>query len=275
MLITAEEQKTDDGTAYFEAGSGTPLVLIHGVGLNKQVWQPQWQAFSGSFHVIAYDTLGHGNSPVPPESVSLGDYLDQLLALIDALGLPRVMLCGHSMGALITLGFALRHPDRVSAIVPLMAAFNRSEKHQQRSRGVADILAGDNAESLLEGTLQRWFTAEDYADQARRSKIELLKSWLLEADRVGYSRAYRMFAENGETYVGKLDAISAAALIITAEFDPNSTPAMSKQIADEISQSELVIMPGERHMGQYLGASELNPIVTAFLGRIKHQETTK
>jgi len=272
MLVTIEEHKTAEGTAYVEAGSGAPLVLIHGVGLNKHVWQPQWQDFSESFHVIAYDTLGHGNSPMPAESVRLDDYFDQLLDLLDSLNLQRIMLCGHSMGALISLGFALKHPDRVSAIVPLMAAFNRSEEHQKRSRRVADMLAGDDAESLLEGTLKRWFTDEDYAVDPRRAKIEMVKNWLLAADRTGYSRAYRMFAENGETYVGKLDGISVPALVITAEFDPNSTPAMSKQIADEIPQSELVIMPGERHMGQYLGASELNPVVKAFLDRIKRQE---
>ena len=272
MLITAEEHKTTEGTAYVEAGSGAPLVLIHGVGLNKQVWQPQWQDFNETFHVIAYDTLGHGNSPIPPASVCLDDYFDQLLVLLDSLNLQRVILCGHSMGALITLGFALKHPERVSAIVSMMAAFNRSEGHQQRSRRVADILAGDEAESLLEGTLQRWFTDEDYADDLRKTKIDMVKNWLLAANRTGYSRAYRMFAENGETYVGKLGDISVPALVITAEFDPNSTPAMSEQITDEIPQSELVIMPGERHMGQYLGASELNPVVTAFLGRIKHEE---
>ena len=275
MLITAEEQKTTDGTAYIEAGSGVPLILIHGVGLNKQVWQPQWQDFSRSCHVIAYDTLGHGNSRVPDESVCLDDYLEQLLSLIDALGFARVALCGHSMGALITLGFALKYPDRVSAIVPLMAAFNRSEEHQQRSRRVADMLAGDEAESLLEGTLQRWFTDEDYADDTRREKIKMVENWLLSADRDGYSRAYRMFAQNGETYVGRLGNINVPALVITAEFDPNSTPAMSKQIADEIPQSELVIMSGERHMGQYLGSNVLNPAVTAFLDRLKFQETMK
>jgi len=272
MLITAEEQKTPDGTAFIEAGSGAPLILIHGVGLNKQVWQPQWHDFSESFHVIAYDTLGHGNSPNASESVCLDDYLRQLLGLIDSLGLSRVMLCGHSMGALITLGFILKYSDRVSAIVPLMAAYNRSEAHQQRSRRVADVLAGDQAESLLEGTLQRWFTEEDYVDEIRRDKIERVKGWLLSADRDGYSRAYRTFAENGETYVGKLGEIKVPAQVITAEFDPNSTPAMSKQIADEIQQSELVIMPGERHMGQFIGANKINALITGFLRRIKQEE---
>ena len=275
MLITAEEQKTPDGTAYIEAGTGTPLILIHGVGLNKQVWQPQWQDFSSTFHVVAYDTLGHGNSPIPGESVCLDDYIEQLLSLIDALDLSQVMLCGHSMGALITLAFVIKYPERVSAIVPMMAAFNRSEEHQQRSRRVADILASDEAESLLDGTLQRWFTEADYADDSRRDKITKVKEWLLSANREGYSRAYRMFAENGETYVGKLDGISVPALVITGELDPNSTPAMTHEIANEIPQSEVVIMFGERHMGQYLGADILNPVITAFLGQVKHQEIMK
>ena len=151
MLMNLVEHKTSKGTAFIESGSGEPLVLIHGVGLRKQVWEPQIAAFANQYRVIAYDTLGHGNSPIPGAELTLDDYFDQLVELLDALEIDRINLCGHSMGALLTIGFTLNYPQRVARIIPMMGAFDRSPEHQQRSLKVADILASPEADTLLLG----------------------------------------------------------------------------------------------------------------------------
>jgi pimeloyl-ACP methyl ester carboxylesterase len=264
-LKSLTEQSTNAGTAFVDCGAGEPLVLIHGVGLNKQVWQPQLNAFSGEYRVIAYDTLGHGNSPIPGADLSLDDYIEQLAEMLDTLKIRRVNLCGHSMGALITLGFCLKYPHRVLRIIAMMAAYDRSLEHQQRSKKVADILAGSRAGMLLDSTLERWFTERDYSDPARAEQIRRVGDWLRTVDQSGYSRAYRVFAENGETYVGQLTDIAAPALFITAQDDPNSTPEMSRRMADELQYGQVYIMPGERHMGQYLAAQSIDPPIRRFL----------
>jgi pimeloyl-ACP methyl ester carboxylesterase len=264
MKILAEH-KTPAGTAYHEVGAGEPLILIHGVGLNKQVWEPQLTEFANRYRVIAYDTIGHGHSLIPADDIPLEAYFDQLIELLDTLDIPDVNLIGHSMGALITLGFSLKYPGRVRRIIPMMAAYDRLEEHQQRSRKVADILAGPQASSLLDSTLERWFTRQDYQDTVRKVRISRVKDWLQQADKSGYSRAYRIFAENGETYVGQLAKIKVPALFITAEFDSNSTPDMSRRMAAEVQRGKVYIMPGERHMGQYLGADSLAALITEFL----------
>jgi len=265
MFKSLTEHKTAVGTAYLDCGNGEPLVLIHGVGLNKQVWQPQFDAFCGEYRVIAYDTLGHGNSRIPSAHLALDDYFEQLAELLDTLEIPSVNLCGHSMGALITLGFSLKYPHRVRRIIPMMGAYDRTPDHRQRSRKVADILAGPGAGVLLKSTLGRWFTGQDYADPSRSEQISNVRGWLEAADQSGYSRAYRIFAENGETYVGKLAGISAPALFITAQDDPNSTPEMCRGMASEVQNGQAHIMHGERHMGQYLGANSIEPLIRRFL----------
>jgi pimeloyl-ACP methyl ester carboxylesterase len=265
MLQSLTERKTAAGTAYLDCGNGEPLVLIHGVGLNKQVWQPQVEAFCGDNRVIAYDTLGHGNSRIPTAALALDDYFEQLAELLDTLEIPGVNLCGHSMGALITLGFCLKYPHRVRRIIPMMAAYDRTPEHRQRSRKVADILAGPGAGGLLNSTLERWFTGQDYADPSRTEQISRVRDWLEAAYKSGYSRAYRVFAENGETCVGQLAGISAPALFITAQDDPNSTPEMCHRMASEVQHGQVHIMPGERHMGQYLGAASIEELIRRFL----------
>jgi pimeloyl-ACP methyl ester carboxylesterase len=265
MLKSLTEKKTEAGTAYVDYGDGEALVLIHGVGLNKQVWQPQLDAFCGEFRVIAYDTLGHGNSRIQDADLPLDDYFEQLTELLDTLDIRSANLCGHSMGALITLGFSLKYPDRVRRIIPMMGAYDRSPEHQRRSLKVADILAGPEAAVLLKSTLERWFTEQDYADPARAKMISQVRDWLETADKSGYSRAYRVFAQNGETYVGQLGKISAPAYFITARDDPNSTPEMSRRMAGEVQRGQVHIMAGERHMGQYLAAASIEPLIRRFL----------
>jgi len=256
---------TATGTAYVDCGGGEPLVLIHGVGLNRQVWQPQLDAFSDEFRVIAYDTLGHGNSRNPGPDPGLDDYIEQLAELLDTLEIRRVNLCGHSMGALITLGFSLKYPGRVRRIISMMAAYDRNPEHRHRSRKIADILADSGAGVLLDSTLKRWFTEQDYNDPARAELIHRVANWLKAADKDGYSRAYRVLAENGETHVGLLADITAPALFITAQNDPNSTPEMSRRMAEEVQRGQVHIMPGERHMGQYLAAQGIEPLIRRFL----------
>ena len=80
------------------------MVLVHGVGLRSDVWSPQIAAFSTSHRVIVYDTLGHGGSDLPPEPASLGVYVAQLEGLLDALGVARAVVIGHSMGGLVIAG---------------------------------------------------------------------------------------------------------------------------------------------------------------------------
>ena len=240
-------------------------MLIHGVGLNKQVWHPQLDALGGKYRVIAYDTLGHGNSRIPGADLALDDYIEQLAEMLDTLEIHRVNLCGHSMGALITLGFCLKYPHRVLRIIAMMAAYDRSPEHQQRSKKVAAILAGSKAGMLVDATLERWFTERDYSDPARAERIHRVGDWLKTVDQFGYSRAYRVFAENGESCVGRLAEIAAPALYITAQDDPNSTPEMSRRMADEMQHGQVHIMPGERHMGQYLAAQSIDPLIRRFL----------
>src|SRR5215213_11352115 len=76
-------------TAYTRTGYGTPVVLIHGVGLQGTIWKPQVEALRASHDVIAVDMPGHGGSSLPPANATLSHYADAILALLDALKVGR------------------------------------------------------------------------------------------------------------------------------------------------------------------------------------------
>jgi len=104
---------------YEQAGSGSPLVWVHGFACGIRSWDAQVRELSGSRRVITYDVRGFGLSEAPDGAAaySQAHCVADLAALIEHLGLERTALGGLSMGGNIALNFALAHPRRVSALI--------------------------------------------------------------------------------------------------------------------------------------------------------------
>lgn len=94
-------------------GSGEPIVILHGLFGSSQNWAGMGRKLSPSGHLFALDLRNHGESPHAPTH-SLADCVQDLADWADARGLRRLRLIGHSMGGLVAMGFALRHPQRTS-----------------------------------------------------------------------------------------------------------------------------------------------------------------
>ena len=96
---------------YRRAGSGDPLVLLHGgFGLDSRSWGPQLDGLDDEFSVIAWDAPGCGGSDDPPESFSLEHYADSLAGFVSAPGLTRPHILGLSFGGALALALYARHP---------------------------------------------------------------------------------------------------------------------------------------------------------------------
>ena len=102
---------------YTKAGSGPPLLLLHGNGEDGTYFVHQIEEFSRDFTVYAIDTRGHGKSPRGAAPFTISQFADDLLAFMDRQGLPRADILGFSDGGNIALIFALRHPDRVRRLI--------------------------------------------------------------------------------------------------------------------------------------------------------------
>jgi pimeloyl-ACP methyl ester carboxylesterase len=103
---------------YWRSGQGPDLVLVHGLGGNLAGWHlTMVPALQQEYRVLTYDLRGHGRSDAPPTGYTTGDMAQDLRGLLDALGIERAALVGHSWGADIVLHFALLNPGRVSELV--------------------------------------------------------------------------------------------------------------------------------------------------------------
>ena len=102
---------------YLDAGSGPPLVLLHGIGSAAASFRYQLEELSARFRVVAWDAPGYGAStPLAIERPTAGNYATALAGWLSALGIDRCHLLGHSLGALIAASFAAQQPDRVSRL---------------------------------------------------------------------------------------------------------------------------------------------------------------
>jgi pimeloyl-ACP methyl ester carboxylesterase len=100
-----------------ERGTGTPVVCIHGLTANAWCFQSIADIMAGDHPVFAYDLRGRGDSDKPEHGYSVPLHTADLIGIIDALGLDRPVLVGHSLGALISLYFAAHYPHKLSKLV--------------------------------------------------------------------------------------------------------------------------------------------------------------
>ena len=250
MSTTLPRSDLGHGLTGWQQGEGRPLLLIHGVGLQADAWLPMAPMLTPHFAVTAVDMPGHGKSEKLSGTPSLVEYTDRIAKIIDA---PSVVI-GHSMGALIAIDLAVRYPEKVQAIVPLNAVFQRSDE------AATAVLA--RAENMAAGsgtdpgpTLDRWFGAASAAEApASRAACE---RWLREVDQAAYAQAYLAFATATDPSDEDLAAIACPALLMTGELEPNSTPDMSFALAKRMGHAKVAIVPQARHMMPMTHADEV------------------
>lgn len=254
---------TVDGTAFSVHGSGEPLVLVHGVGMGKEIWTPQIAAFSQDYQVIVYDMLGHGGSALPAADVSLRDYANQLAGLLDHLGIASANVVGHSMGALVALEFALAYPQRVLRVAALNAVFMRSAAQRAAVLARAAALAHTGVSATVDSTLDRWFGQPVPAELEQSASM--VKHFLHTVNPQGYARTYQLFASSDAVHAEGLPSLAMPALFMTGECDPNSSPEMSRAMATLAPQGQLDIVAAERHMMNVTASDRVNRRLRIFL----------
>ena len=238
-----------NGSRYELSGAkDAPVVaLIHGLGLNRQVWDRYRSRLGQRYRVLTYDLYGHGESAAPPRTPSVTLFSEQLIGLMDELAIDQCTLVGFSLGGMINRRVAIDHPERVRALAILNSPHDRGDEAQARAERQAMDAAAGGPGATLEAAIERWFTAEfrnkhsDYIDRVR--------GWVLANDPQIYALCRQVLAFGVVELIRPEPPITHPTLVITCEHDSGSTPAMSQAIASEIAGAEIVIVPNLKHMG--------------------------
>lgn len=103
--------------AYLDAGKGSPVILVHGIGGSMWQWEYQQAALSAAHRLITLDLPGSGLSDKPGIAYTPTEMVELFREFMDRVGVPRATLVGNSMGAGLAIGVALTYPDRVDRLV--------------------------------------------------------------------------------------------------------------------------------------------------------------
>lgn len=136
--------------AWEEAGSGEPTVLlVHGWATDRRSLRPLLDRLRARHRVVAVDLRGFGESAAPAQAYTMEGYADDLAFVAERSGLRRSIVIGHSMGGLVALAFAARHPARVAKAVVLEALVGASEAQHAGLRKMLDGVRGEDRRDFL------------------------------------------------------------------------------------------------------------------------------
>ena len=247
-MINAKDSKN---TFYIlNSKQDIPIVLIHGVGLNHKIWDPQINSFNNT--VLAYDILGHGKTPLIKSDINFDDFSSQLLNLINELEFEKVHLVGFSIGSLIARNFACNNNNRLETLTLLCSIYQRSKEQQQIVNDRFEL--SKKSRSLSKQALKRWFT-DDYINK-NPNIYEKISSILEENNIENFLKVYRLFVEHRDNE--KFENIKTKTLVMTGENDIGSTPEMSSKLSEKITGSKVKIINSGKHLCSIECADDVN-----------------
>ena len=225
-------------------GEGTPLVLSGSLGSDLRMWDPQVKTLvAAGFQVIRYDHRGHGQSPAPEGPYTLTELAQDLLALLDRLGLHRVSWAGLSLGGMVGMWLAENAPERVDRMVLCCTSASLGPASMWQER--AETARTQGMAALAEAAVDRWVTPQFQETQPDKTK------WLRDmvASHSGEGYASCCTAIETMSIVDALDTITVPTLVIATENDPATPPEHARRIATAIPNARLEMVENAAHLG--------------------------
>jgi pimeloyl-ACP methyl ester carboxylesterase len=247
--------------AYATAGAGSPAVcLVHGTGGSSEVWMRQLEGLADLGHILALDLPGHGGSggTIPKR---IEDATAVVAGFLDALGITRVVIGGHSMGGAIAQQFAMACRERLDGL----------------------ILIGTGARLRVLPRLLDLLANND------REGVDLLMTLAIGAKAPAELRAalHRSTADNPPGVVlgdlqacdafdvmSRISTVDTPALVICGEEDQLTPPKYSRFLGQRIAGARIVVVAGSGHYVQVEKPRETTAAIREFLVRLRRPETT-
>lgn len=222
----------------------TPVVFVHGVGLDAAMWGAVIAQFPDDRPCIAINMAGHGDSPHAAAD-ELSGYVDALEHDIAACTDSPIQLVGFSMGAMVVAAYALKRPENVVKLVLMNAIHQRDQAARQAVLERLSVAKENGLAVIADAAILRWFSAEFTLNNP--DVIQTVWDRMISNDIDSYLSAYRLFATADEELAPRLRDIECPVLAATANGDANSTPAMSYAIANSVSDGRAIIWDGLAH----------------------------
>jgi len=246
---------------FFNKKKSIPLVFIHGVGLDHQMWDHQVNYFS-EYSTLTYDLLGHGKTPFNKEKLSLKDFSEQLFNILDYLNIDKINLIGFSLGSLIALNFSSLFQKKVEKLILIGTTYKRSD--QERSLVLDRYKQAKLNMPISKQALKRWFS-DKYLENNPKT-YDLFMNILNKKpdDHKNFLKAYELFANHYDDFEA-IKKIDRKTLVMTGSDDVGSTPAMSKELVKDLINSTYIEIKNGKHLCSIECVDDVNMNIKNFI----------
>jgi pimeloyl-ACP methyl ester carboxylesterase len=231
-----------------------PIIFVHGAGLDRTSWKQQVAFFPDA---VAVDLPGHGASPAPPLD-SVPAYATWLGETMRRFGGGPVTLVGHSMGSLIALEAAARHPDFVSGLV-LISTAARMPVHR-------DLLtAAQNRDPQAAALVMKWSLPEDGRYGRPKEWVQPVADKFVAAAESGVLAADFAACDTYDSAVELAAEVRCPSLLLLGQYDVMTKPQAAQPLATALQDARIVVIAGAGHMLPLERPAELNEAINLFL----------
>lgn len=226
------------------AGQGPWLILIHALACDLTLWDAQMPALESRFRVLRYDIRGHGGTSAPPGPYQLPQLRDDLLGLMDALGITVAHVAGISLGGMIAQHLALAAPERINRLALISTTSGYPPEGRAALAQRLAMVAEQGLAPLVTPTLERWFTPAFRLAQPR--VISRIGQLIASTPVDGYLGCAA--AIGGLDTTAQLDRLTCPTLIVNAADDVGTPPAMGRVMAERIGGSRFALIESASHL---------------------------
>lgn len=247
------------------AGGSPPIVMLHGLSANAHCFSGLIAAgLSPTFRIVAPDLRGRGQTDKPATGYSMAEQAADVLGLLDALGLERVILAGHSFGGYVAIYIAARFPERVEKLIVIDAAITLNPRVNELLKPSLDRLTRISssvdayiAEAREAPHLDGFW--DDHIEEYFRAEIQENADGTAQAATSASAIGQSMQGLGGEQWLELVRSVKQPVLLLNAvgAYGPPGTPALvepayARATADEFQNVQYVVVPGN-HMTMVFG----------------------
>lgn len=264
MTLTEKQIKVNGvKLSYTEAGTGQPVLFIHGFPFNKSSWEAQMDDLEKDYRVIAFDQRGFGNSEAGDAEASIDLYASDLLQLIGELKLGKVIACGLSMGGYVLMNAVGREPEKFAGIIlcDTQCIADSEEGRRKRTETIKKI-ESDGLQVFAENYVNNMFTRSTL--EKKSPAVEHTKKMITSQKQSVVTGGLRALAARHET-CNALKNVKVPAMIICGKEDPVTPVSQSELLNNALTGSRLKVIENASHLSNVEQPEAFNRALRDFL----------
>jgi len=259
---TVEVNGVDIAYRFDGPKDGHVLLAANSLMANSSMWDWNIPAFADRYRVLRYDKRGHGSSGVAAGPYSIAQLADDVVGLLDALGIEKAHFMGLSIGGMIGQQLGARYPERMYSLSLCNTASEMPPRSLWEER--FEIARTQGIAGLVDGTIKRWFTAP-FIERAPQD-IEKVRQMILGTDVNGYMACGSAVRDMAQSTM--LLKIKTPTLVLSGRYDPACTVEQGTVLQRLIEGSQMVVLEDAAHLSNIEQPAAFNRTVREFIDSV-------